>query len=60
MAKPELIKLNPPHQYDAYIMPRFSQFPQGWRLTPEQKKTLKISLDLTPNEQEFLLKILMW
>ena len=24
MAKPELIELDPPHQYDAYIMPRFS------------------------------------
>ena len=59
MAKPELIKSNPPHQYDAYIMSRFSQFPQDWRLTPEWKKTLKISLNLTPNKQEFLLKILM-
>ena len=40
-------------------MSRFSWFSQDWRLMPEQKKTLKISLDLISNEQEFLLEILI-
>ena len=60
MVKLKLIKLDSSHWYDAYIMPRFSRFSWDWRLMLEQKKTLKINLDLILNKQEFLLEILIW
>jgi len=59
MKHSELIESDSPHQYNVYIMSRFSQLAWESQLTFEQIQKLKISLKLTSNKQDFLLKILM-
>ena len=58
MQYPERIETDPPHRYDKYIIPRFSQLARGARLTPERIERLQICADLLPDEKEFLLEIL--
>ena len=59
MKHSELIKSDSFHWYDAYITSRFSRLSWEFWLTSECIEQLKINPDLSMNEWDFLLKILM-
>ena len=48
----------PVSKWDKYFIPRFTEAPEGSRLTPERRETIQIGMELSEAERELLFHVL--